>query len=131
MGNNGNGKTQWGRLDPNLLDPTGGQVNERPILPGFEGLPFRGSVPNIKETDPDHLQPQVGYKAHVEILDLSKPKELERYRDVCQMITNGFGQISQERIEYNKTKKSWLIFIRWLEGYTYDPSKGHNHGRYR
>jgi hypothetical protein len=126
-----NGKQRWGSLDPKLLDPTGGQMHQQPMLPGYDGVPYRGAIPNVKQLDPEHKQPQVGAKVHVEILDLSKDEDLKRYRDVCQMIANDFGKISQERIEFDDKKKNWLVFIRWLEMFAYDPAKGHDHGRYR
>ena len=130
--NGGSGTKRWGKLDPRLLDPSGGQVDEPPIMPGYEGVPFRGSsIPHVKETDPYHMQPQIGSKVHVEILDLSDEKQLERYQKVCQMIANAFGKISQERIEYDDKKKNWRVFIRWLEMFAYDPKKGNDYGRYR
>ena len=128
MGRNGK-QHQWGTLDPKLLDPTGGQVHEAPILPGYDGVPFRGQIPNVKTTDPEYRQPQVGSVVHIEILDLTKDEHLKRYSEVCQMIANGFGKISQERIEFDNKKNNWIVFIRWLEMFAYDPSKGSNHGR--
>lgn len=132
MGRNGNGKKeQWGSIHPQLLDPTGGQMDAKPVLPGYEGVPFRGPIPNLKDTDPYHKQPQVSAKVHIEILDLTKPDHLERYEKVSQMVANGFAKMSQERIEYDPDKKNWRVFVRWLELFAYDPSKGHNHGRTR
>lgn len=130
MGRNGK-QQRWGTLDPQLLDPSGGQMHQSPVLPGYDGVPFRGPIPNVKETDPEHMQPQIGSKVHIEVFDLSDSDQLKRYRDACQMIANGFGKMSQERIEFNPTKKNWLVFIRWLELFAYDPAKGNNHGRSR
>ena len=117
-GGNGNAKKRdWGGIDPQLLDPFGA-IHKGITMPGHEGVPFRGTVPNLKEDDPEHLQPQAGQKAHVEILELWKPTELARYRNICQVVANGFGAISKEDMQYDKTKKNWRVFIRWLEFYT-------------
>jgi hypothetical protein len=132
MGRNGNGKKpRWGTLDPKLLDPSGGQVDQPAVLPGYEGVPFRGPIPNVKESDPFYRQPQIGSKVHIEILDLSNDEHLERYSKVSQMVANGFAKMSQERIEYDPDKKNWRVFVRWLEMYAYDPTKGNNYGRNR
>jgi len=129
-GNNGNGKKRdWGEIDVQLVDPHGA-LHEGITMPGHEGIPFRGSVPNLKADDPEHLQPQAGQKAHVEILDLWKPTELARYRTICQVVANGFGAISKEDMQFDSKKKNWRVFIRWLEFYT-AVTKGGINGRGR
>jgi hypothetical protein len=95
-----------------------------PILPGFQGVPYRGMIPDLKTEDPDHIQPQIGQKVHIEVLDLSKDPDLERYRIVSQMVANGFAVISKEDVRFVEESKNWRVFIRWLELFAYDPSKG-------
>ena len=124
---NGNGSAA-GQLSVSLLDPTGGHMDAAPTFPGWEGLPFKGPAPDLKEDDPHYVQPQVGMKVHVETLDLSKPKELKKYRELCQTVGNGYAQISKEDMRYDEDTKNWRVFIRWLELFTYDPTKGNNHG---
>lgn len=124
-----NGKNHAvGRVDVSLLDVSGGHINAKPTFPGWEGLPFKGPVPDLKADDPQFKQPQVGTKLHVELLDLSKAKELKQYRDICQAISNGYAQLSKEDMRYDEAKKSWRVFIRWIELFTFDPSKGNSHG---
>jgi hypothetical protein len=131
MGGNGTARRPKPRplddLDERLLDPTGGQMHKPPIFPGFEGLPFRGEVYDVKTGDPEYAQPQTGAKAHVDVLNLAKPDDLKRYRDICQMVANGFAKISQERLDFDG--KKYVTFIRWLEMFAYNPKKGLNHGR--
>jgi hypothetical protein len=112
---NGNGK-KWGSasFDPALLDPTG-QLGSKDVLPGFEGMPFRGQIPDLKRDDVERRQPEINYQVHVEILDLSKEEDLKRYREICQIIMNGFGQAAKEDLQYDPDKKSWRLFIRWMQ----------------
>ena len=98
-------------------------------MPGFEGLPFRGEVPDLKNDDPEKLQPTFNQKAHIEILDLWNETQLTRYRDICQVVANGFGAISKEDMQYDEKKKSWRVFIRWLEYFTSVKKGGSNGGR--
>ena len=132
MSKNGNGKKgrNWSSpIDPVLLDPTGA-MHEGITMPGYEGVPFRGPVPNLKEDDPAHKQPVDGQKAHVEILELWRDEDLKRYREICQVIANGFGAISKEDMQYDPAKKNWRVFIRWLEFFT-AMQKGGSYGRSR
>ena len=121
-----NGKKNWNSIDPVLLDPTG-NMHKGITMPGHDGVPFRGPVPDLKEDDPQ--QPVQQQKVHVEILELWDAKKLKRYRDICQVIANGFGLISKEEVQYDKDKKGWRVFIRWLELFT--TMKGGTDGRTR
>lgn len=129
--NNGNGsKTKernWSSIDPQLVNPTG-QLHEKISLPGWEGIPFRGPVPDLKETDPQRKQPVMAQKVHIELLDLSDKKQLARYRTICQVVANGYGQISKEDMQYDPKKKNWRVFVRWLEIFT-AMGKGAGNGR--
>ncbi len=126
---NGNGQAvvhtdenQWhtSKIDSCLIDPTG-LSKDRITFPGYEGVPFRGPIPDLKNDDPEHMQPQQGQTAHVDVLDLSVPEDLEQYRAVSRVIANGFGAISYEKQIYDETKGSWRVLIRWLEYYAYNP----------
>ena len=74
------------------------------------------------------FQPAQSAQAHVETLDLSKPAQLNRYRGICQAISNGYAQLSKEDLRYDEGKKNWRVFIRWLALFAFDPSKGNAHG---
>jgi hypothetical protein len=116
------------KVDKSLLDPTGGHMDAPPVFPGWEGLPFKGPVPDIKFTDPEPKQPQVGMKVRVDLFDLSDTKDLKKYREICQMVGNGYAQISKEDLKYDEQKKCWRVFIRWMELFTFDPARGNSHG---
>lgn len=124
LGNNGNGKGNWSSIDPQLIDPTG-QLHEGVTMPGWDGLPFKGPVPDLKESDV--RQPEVAMKVHVEIFELWNKKHLKRYREICQVIANGFGQISKEDMQYDARNKGWRVLIRWVELFT-AMRRGNSHG---
>lgn len=120
---NGNGKERgsWGSFPDILIDPTGGRMDEKPVLPGWNGRPFRGPVPNLRADDPEHRQPQEAARVHVEVLDLSKPADLGKYQELSQMVANGFAMISFEKQEYDPAKKNWRVLVRWFEIFAYMP----------
>jgi len=127
MSTGGNGKRNWNSeaIDPVLVDPTG-NMHKGITMPGWDGVPFRGPVPDLKNDDPDHRQPVVGQKAHVEILELWDEKQLQHYRDICQVVANGYGAISKEDMQYDTKKCNWRVFIRWLEYFTTMGKDGNN-----
>jgi hypothetical protein len=122
----GNGHKPPKTTDPRLLDPHG-ILSAPNVFPGFNSVPFRGSVPDLKETDPDHKQPQVGVQAHVEVLATNSADDLKRYEEIMQIIGNGFGQLGAEDRQYDDSIKGWRIFVRWWELYSYVP-KGRANG---
>lgn len=117
-------------IDRSLVDPSGGQRDLEPTMPGFNGLPFRGIPWDRKEKDPDYLQPQVGARVHVEILEMHKPEDRKRMEDIYAMFTNGTAVISAEERHWDEEIKSWRVFIRWADLYTYNPqaTKGRSYG---
>ena len=115
---NGNGKDNWGNFPEVLIDPTKGKMDEPPVLPGWNGRPFRGPIPHLREGDPE---PKEGAKVHVDVLDLSKKEDLGKYRELSQMVANGFAMISFEKQEYDPVKKNWRVLVRWYEVFAYMP----------
>ena len=67
---NGNGSKRWGSspIDPTLIDPTG-QLNAKPVMPGYEGSPYHGPITDLRNDDPMRKLPQHHYKVHIEVLD--------------------------------------------------------------
>lgn len=118
-----NGKGISGEIDELLLDPTG-QANAEVMFPGYNGMPFRGKVvPDLKESDPEHVQPQMGQRVHVDILDLANEDHLAHYRKVMQLVGNGIASISHEEIKFDSKDFRFIVFLRWLEYYAYDPRR--------
>ncbi len=104
-------------IDQRLIDPHG-TANSGIVMPGMDGLPYRGGrIPHLKESDPKGKRPQEACKVHIEILDLDVPAHLERYRQICQVIMNGYGVMGEEKTLEDKNKLTWRIMVRWYEQY--------------
>lgn len=130
----GNGKNSWGSFPELLLDPTDGRMDQPPILPGWNGRPFRGPVPHLKEDDPDYRQPKEAAKVHIDVLDLSIKLHQGKYQKISQMVANGFAVISFEERKYDEVKKNWRVLVRWFEVFAYMPpavAGGQMHGHPR
>jgi hypothetical protein len=109
-------------FDPRLIDPFNVHRSNL-VFPGMDGLPFRGgTTPDLKESDPEHRQPQIGTKVGVKQLDLSIQTDLEYYQNILQMVANGTAQISFEERVYGDDIKSWRVLIRWVEYYYFQPT---------
>jgi hypothetical protein len=104
-------------IDGMLLDPF--RVHGKPFtLPGYDGLPFRGPRPDLKENDSEERLPQPGMQVSVNVLDLSKPEDLEYYGRISQLVANGYAQISFEERKFVEEKKGWLVLVRWFMLYS-------------
>jgi hypothetical protein len=114
---------RW-KIEPDLIDPSKGQRDMEAKFPGFEGLPFRGHVPNLKTNDPEPMQPRQGARVHVEILEMSKEDDRKRMAHVFTLVANGTAVISAEEREYDIEAKNWRIFLRWADLFTYNPQRG-------
>ena len=111
-------ETFYPPIPPNLLDPTG--THSAPsILPGFQGLPFRGKIPNLKEDDAEFRQPQSTSQLFIRVFDLSKKEDLAYYEKVCQLVANGFATVSVEEKVYDDSIHSWRVLLRWMIDYAY------------
>ncbi len=106
-----------------LLDPHG-ILQKSGVFPGANGLPFRGTPPQLRENDVN--RPEAGAQSVVDILDLSDPKDLKRYTEIWQVLTNGLAVLSEELKEYDKDTKNWRVFIRWGYQFSYLPKNKHS-----
>lgn len=89
----------------------------------FEGLPYQGPIQDYKDNDPIDQQPQIKYKAHVEIFDLSDEKQLAEYETVVQKIVGDTAVLSSEEKEYDPDKKSWRVLIVYSDIFYTAPDK--------
>ena len=108
-------------LERSLLDPH--NVHDKPfVFPGYDGVPFRGAVPTLKDNDP--IQPDTsGRQVLIECLNLAEPEHQSRYQDICQLIGNGFAELSYEERQYDPDVKNWRVLIRWMLKYAYMPKR--------
>jgi hypothetical protein len=105
-------------LPPHLLDP-GGVAGTSAVLPGHNGLPFRGSLAFLKDEDPEVRQPQMGLETHCHILNLGDPEDMEYYTRIWQLASNQFVLISKEDMQYDAQDKTWRVLLRWAFQYAY------------
>jgi len=83
--------------------------------PQFEGLPFRGAAPDLKNTDPSHMQPKICYEVHVRQFDLKNEKHLEEYENIFQQVAEGSVTVSFEERVYDDDIKSWRVLLRYYD----------------
>lgn len=115
---NGAAKKKRPDLDAAMLDP-GGVVSQPSRMPGWDGMPFRGAVPFLKNDDGEHNQPQIAYSVHADVFDMSDEEDRDYYAKVWQMAANGYALISADERQWVPEKKSWCVFLRWATPYTY------------
>lgn len=107
-------------LDQRQLNPHG-SLQKRISMPGYNGVPFRGTPPFLKDEDDPAKQPKTAYQVYADIFDLSIPEDLAYYGQVWQLAANGYVLISADERKYDEEKKNWRVFLRWAQPYTYAP----------
>ena len=108
---------------PEDLVGVDGLAKEAVSFPGYAGLPFRGTVPFLRDDDPEYRQPKVAHKAHTSILELSEMseeglKDIEYYRGVMQACANGHAVLHAEDRQYDEAIKGWRVMLTWFEVFT-------------
>jgi len=79
------------------------------------------NVPNGRETplfhpdDPDEKKLQQIWIVKVRIFDLSKPEDARDYQEAWQKITDGHAVKSEDRIDFNSERGTYIAFLRWAE----------------
>lgn len=90
----------------------GNSGQPRIVMPGYDGIPFRGVVPDLVKGGKTPIE---RLYAKVRIFDLSDAKQLEEYQSICDVIAKGWCALSREEIQWVEEKKSWIVFIRYVE----------------
>jgi hypothetical protein len=83
----------------------------------YNGLPYKGPVLDIKESDPAAKLPVHRADIHIKEFWTDKPEDLKEWIDICQRKADGVIEISFEDKLYDADRKAWHILIRWLEYY--------------
>ena len=128
---NGNGSalpTPLNSADPLaavIYDMAGDRKDRFSTFPGMDGVPHRATgVRYYKNKDPAHLQPNSAGRVHCEIFDISDPAQKERYELVSSlaysMAKQGKAIVTSVDRQFNQQAGSWLIFLEWVELFTYD-----------
>jgi len=89
----------------------------------FNGLPYNGPMFNRKEEDPEKLQPQLKYAAFAKVFDMSCAEDIKEYERVWTTSLSGEYLIGMEKTYFDKDKKTWLVFIRWVQKSYVHPSQ--------
>lgn len=105
-------------ITPSMID-TSGALNKKPVLPGKDGVPFRGEVPNLKENDTAEAQTQQAIQGHAAIFDLSDPLQLRYYQTLFHLVYNQKAIIGMERTDFNAQTGKYTAFVRWGFPYLY------------
>lgn len=89
-------------------------------FPGYEGIPYRGPVPQLANNDA--VKPETVQDAKIKVLDTSKADDLQEYERICDNIAKGISLMSMEKVQWVEDTKSWMILIRYIELYAEMPN---------
>ena len=100
------------------------EVNGKYVYPrGFDGTPFRTS----KEEPPLYNNQEQQTKivnvseGNVEVLDLSKEEDLQRYQKILNLCASGLAGASNIVREWVESKENWKVLIEYAVYYN-EPS---------
>lgn len=99
--------------------PTGSAPKDVKLT--WEDLPYRGTVRDFKENDPEDKLPQMGFEAHVEIFELNDKEQLKGYQQVVQKLVTDQAIMSYELKEYDPDIKSWRVLIVYTDMFYEEP----------
>jgi hypothetical protein len=81
----------------------------------FDGLPFRGTPPQLKTNDPAHMRPVKDIEAHVKTFLTTNEEDMKEYTAVWSSITRKHAVLGAEERVYDESIKGWRIFMRWCD----------------
>ena len=94
-------------------------VSMHRLLPGMDGIPFRlprgEQMPQLKQDDPEHMQPKTVADAHVRLFNLGKESDLAEYAQIWDKAAKGTVLISAEERHWSDKEQTFLVFLRWGE----------------
>jgi hypothetical protein len=90
----------------------------------FNGLPYRGE-PHLffKKDDPAWRQPQLKHEVHVRVFCTDVPTDMTEYTAIMQRVADSQVLISFEERQYDPTRRSWVILLRWMDMYFKGPEQ--------
>ncbi len=89
--------------------------------PTWEGVPYRGPVVTLKETDPPEKRPQIYQTLHTENFDMHNAEDRAAYDVILQNVQDRTARIVRELTREN-TSDSWTILLTWAELYAALPA---------
>lgn len=114
--------------EPNMPQVGNTKLSPYRLFPGYDNIPFRlprGNQPlNLKQDDPEHMQPKPVADAYAKVFNLSTKKDLEEYNEVWDKAAKGTVLISREELQWSEKEQTFLAFLRWGELYLELPKEG-------
>jgi len=94
------------------------------MWPRYQGIPFRGAVPDVKKGD-KVLPVRVG-DVHVDIFELWDDEQRQAYADICSRFSKEQTncQLSMEKWIEVEAHNSWKVMVRWIEWFAEMPKEG-------
>ena len=80
----------------------------------LDGAPFRGVPPMLREEEFDE-HAERSMDAHVRIFNLSRPEELQDYRQILERVCNQRCMIVHRERQYDPATRSFLVLLEWVE----------------
>jgi hypothetical protein len=97
------------------------------ILSGIDGVRFRlrkgQAIPQLKDSDPDHLRPKPVADAYTRVFDMSDDEDLKEYTRVWNEAAKGHIMISAEERHWCDATQNFKIFLRWGDVYLEIPDR--------
>ena len=91
--------------------------NVMKMYPGLDGIPFKQKsgepLPQLKDGDPEYMQPRTSADAHVRLFNMSDVKDLREYTDVWDQAAKGLVLISMEEKHWSDKEQTFLVLLRW------------------
>ena len=74
--------------------------------------------------DPNYKQPREGHTTDVYVLNLSKPEDLEKYKEVLDIAgTSLFTKIRYIERHWDESSHNWIILVELTKKVLVDPDK--------
>lgn len=87
-------------------------VRYKPPLP-VHAPPGMVETPFIAPDDPAHKQVQQVWVAQTRMFDLSDEKQAKDYQDTWQLLSDGHGQVCEQRLDFDPKRGTYMAFLRW------------------
>lgn len=95
-------------------------VRYKPPLP-VHTPPEQVEVPFIAPDDPAHKQVQQMWVAQTRVFNLGNKTELADYQGVWQLLSDGHGQVCEQKLDFDPKQGTYIAFLRWAKYEAYAP----------
>ena len=107
-----------------IADHLGGNSLGAMIDLGAPQPEYIGDTKIYSSDDPDYKQPREGHTTDVYVLNLSKPEDLEKYKEVLDIAgTSLFTKIRYIERHWDESSHNWIILVELTKKVLVDPDK--------